>query len=244
MNNHQISISDLSLGYSSKKVISQANLNISEGDFWGLVGPNGQGKSTFIKTLMGLVRPLSGKIKYVGLSRKDIGYVPQRSSVTSTLDMTTTEFIALSAPGLPFSKTRKSTITSVLKSVWLNNKGGRSIKTLSGGERQRLSIARALVRNPKLLILDEPDTGLDFTSIGHLTELLTELNANKKITILLISHNLHTVQRLTSKTVLFAHGQAHSGATSEVLTNEKITAAFTNSQISQDSVLKWLQKEA
>ncbi|MCM8531403.1 MAG: metal ABC transporter ATP-binding protein [Lentisphaeraceae bacterium] len=244
MSKSQISISNLALGYTQKPLLNDINLDICEGDFWGLVGPNGQGKSTFIKALMGLLSPISGKITYLSLSKKEIGYIPQKSSATTTLSMTAEEFVSLAAPGLPFSSKRKAAVQNALNSVWLEDKAKRSFHTLSGGEKQRLSIARALVRNPKLLILDEPDTGLDFTAIGNLMDLLDDLNKNKKMTILLISHSIHTVLRCTSKTALIANGKLTSGNSSEVLVTENITKAFANHTINEDTIMKWLEEEA
>lgn len=237
----QVKIENLSLGYSNKALISNLNLEITSGDFWGLIGANGQGKSTFIKSLMGLISPLKGSFKYPTLKQKDIGYIPQSSSFSPNLPVKVSEFVALAAPGCIFSNKRKNSVSEALNTVWLQDKKNHTYDTLSGGEKQRLHIARALARNPKLLILDEPDTGLDFTSVGNLVDLLIKLNTEQNITILLITHNINTALKLTSKAMLFDHGKVNSGNTKDVLTKENIISAFKREDTDLTSIAKWLE---
>ena len=236
----QLNIENLSLGYSSRPLVSQIKPEIATGDFWAIVGANGQGKSTFVKSLMGLISPLDGKIKYNYLKQSDIGYIPQSSSFSPNLSVTVSEFVALAAPGTIFSKKRKDLVKKALETVWLEDKYGRSYQTLSGGEKQRLHIARALVRKPKLLILDEPDTGLDFTSVGNLFDLLTTLNTEQKITILLITHHINTAIKLTEKTMLFAHRKVKSGNTKDIMSKENIVSAFMSNGANEELIDKWL----
>ncbi|MCH2205875.1 MAG: metal ABC transporter ATP-binding protein [Lentisphaerales bacterium] len=236
----QVKIENLTLGYSNNPLVSEINLNITTGDFWGIVGANGQGKSTFIKSIMGLVSPLKGKIEYNSLKQADIGYIPQSSSFSPNLPVNVSEFISLAAPGIIFSKKRKTAVNEALETVWLEDKRKRSYSTLSGGERQRLHIARALARKPKLIILDEPDTGLDFTSVGNLFDLLVRLNTEQNITILLITHHINTAIKLTAKTMLFTHGQVKSGNTKEIMTKENIVSAFMSHGTKEALVDKWL----
>ena len=237
----QVEIENLSLGYSKNVLLSNLNLEITRGDFWGLIGANGQGKSTFIKSLMGLVTPLKGSFKYPTLKQKDIGYIPQSSSFSPNLPVKVSEFVALAAPGCIFSKKRKDAVEDALKTVWLEDKKKHTYDTLSSGEKQRLHIARALARNPKLLILDEPDTGLDFTSIGNLVDLLIKLNTEQGMTILLITHNINTALKLTSKAMLFDHGKVSCGSTEDVLTKENIISAFKREDTNLTSITKWLE---
>jgi ABC-type Mn2+/Zn2+ transport system ATPase subunit len=225
--NYQIKVQDLCLGYSKVPLVNKLNLRILQGGFWAVVGPNGQGKSSFIKSLMGLVVPLSGDISYQGLKRNEIGYVPQSSSQSSILSMTALEFVSLPALGLPFSQVRKDNIEQALRKTHIWQKRHRIYANLSGGERQSLHIARALVRNPKLIILDEPDTGLDFIAVENLTKILQALNTEQGITIILITHNIITARETTKKTLLISQGFVKTGTTAEVLTNENIARAFS-----------------
>ena len=238
----QLYIQDLSLGYSGLSLVKNINLSIFTGDFWAIVGPNGQGKSTLVKALMGLINPNSGKIIYENIKKNELGYIPQASSTQSNLPITIAEFVALSAPGFPFSKKRKNAVNQALESVWLGDKKKRLYNTLSGGEKQRLHIARALVRKPKLLILDEPDIGLDFTSMGNLLDLLKDLNDKQKITILFITHNLQLAQKVSKKAALLHRQKIISGKTAEVLTKENIISAFSQENAAEGSVEKWLSE--
>lgn len=226
-----INVENLSLGYTGNKLVSDLNLAIMSGQFWSIIGPNGQGKSTFIKVIMGLNSPLKGKVEYLDIKRNQIGYVPQSSSINPNLPITAEEFVSIATKGLPFSKSRKVRIDDALKEVNLTDKKKRNYWTLSGGERQRLHIARALVHSPSLLILDEPDTGLDFVSMESLMRLLLNLKEKRQLAVMMITHNLKTAERFSDKCALFSqNGTVKAGNVKNVLTNENIIDAFPASE--------------
>ena len=236
-----INVENLSLGYTGNKLVSDLNLAISSGQFWSILGPNGQGKSTFIKAILGLNAPLKGRIDYIGLKRKNIGYVPQSSSINPNLPITAKEFVCIATRGLPFSKVRKEKIENAFEEVKLSDKMKRNYWTLSGGERQRLHIARALVHSPALLILDEPDTGLDFVSMENLLQLLQELQSKRELTVMMITHNLKTAERVSNKCALFSTGTVKAGDTRNVLTRKNIKEAFSG--VEENTVSFWFGHE-
>ena len=236
-----INVENLSLGFPGNILVRDLNLAISSGQFWSVLGPNGQGKSTFIKAILGLNAPLKGRIDYLGLKRKQIGYVPQSSSINPNLPITAEEFVSVATRGLPFSKVRKEKIANAFEEVRLSDKRKRNYWTLSGGERQRLHIARALVHSPSLLILDEPDTGLDFVSMENLLQLLIDLKNKKDLAVMMITHNLKTAERVSSKCALFSKGSVISGNTEEVLTRKSIKTAFSG--VEESAVTFWFGHE-
>lgn len=228
----------LTLGYGGKQLVGNINLEINQGDFWSIIGPNGQGKSSFIKAILGLVTPLSGKIIFSDLTRQQIGYVPQSSTITPHLPMTAEEFISIGIGALPFFKNHRQKISHSLEEVKLLDKKARTYWTLSGGERQRLHIARALAQSPRVLILDEPDTGLDFVAIENLLEILKALHLKHNLTVIMITHNLSTAQRISSHCALFTQGKVLAGSCENILTKENIQQAYS---LDNDHLLQnWL----
>lgn len=236
-----INVEDLSLGYSGNPLVSGLNLAVHSGQFWSVIGPNGQGKSTFIKAILGLNTPLKGRIDFLEIKRRQIGYVPQSSSVNPNLPISAQEFVSIATRGLPFSKARKEKIARAFEEVHLEDKKKRNYWTLSGGERQRLHIARALVHSPELLILDEPDTGLDFVSMENLLQLLMNLQKKRQLAVMMITHNLKTAERVSNKCALFSKGKVTAGNTSEVLTRENIKEAFSG--VEETTVNFWFGHE-
>lgn len=236
-----VNVENLSLGYSRNKLVSNLNMSILPGQFWSILGPNGQGKSTFVKAILGLNAPLQGKIDFVEIKQKQIGYVPQSSQICPNLPISAEEFVSIATPGLPFSKSRKAKIDEAFTEVNLLDKKRRNYWTLSGGERQRLHIARALVHSPSLLILDEPDTGLDFVSMENLLKLLLSLKDKKKMAVMMITHNLKTAERVSDKCALFTKGKVIAGSTNEVLNRKNLKEAFLG--VEESTVNFWFGHE-
>jgi len=236
-----INVENLSLGYTGNKLVSGLNLAISTGQFWSVLGPNGQGKSTFIKAILGLNTPLKGRIDFLGIKRKQIGYVPQSSSINPNLPITAKEFVCIATRGMPFSKARKEKIEKAFEEVKLSDKMKRNYWTLSGGERQRLHIARALVHSPTLLILDEPDTGLDFVSMENLLQLLKYFQEKRQLAVMMITHNLKTAERVSNKCAIFSKGLVKVGDTKNVLTRKNIKEAFVG--VEENTVSFWFGHE-
>ena len=182
-----IDIKNLSFSYTNKPpyILDNINLNLPKGIYLSIVGENGSCKTTLIKLILGLLKPSSGSIE---ISSNSIGYVPQRlDSFNSQFPITVKEVLSC------HKKTLKSTsinIDSLLKDVNLLDFKHRLLGMLSGGQQQRVLIARALMGNPDIIILDEPSTGVDENNQKEIYNILKKLNTEDKKTIISIEHNL------------------------------------------------------
>ncbi len=186
-----IELKSVSFGYQNTPVISEVNLTIGEGDFVGMIGPNGGGKSTIIKLIMGLAQPWTGSI--VRKKGINIGYLPQYHSFDPKYPITVEEVIGsglMKKKGALYNMTRgdREKIHAVLEKIGMVHKKQHSIASLSGGQMQRVFIGRAIISEPELLILDEPVTYVDNRFERELYELLEEISHENAI--LLVSHDV------------------------------------------------------
>lgn len=191
-----IKINDMSFRYekNSPVVLSHVNLDISDGVYLSVIGENGSCKTTLIKLILGLLSPNSGSIN---INTKNIGYVPQRvDSFNSQFPISVYEILKVHAKALKLDI--KSSIDYVLNKVNMTEFKDNLIGNLSGGQRQRVFIARALMGNPNLIILDEPSTGVDYKNQLEIYSLLSSLNKNEKTTIISIEHNLETALKYST----------------------------------------------
>ncbi len=196
-----LEIKDLDVYYGQLQAIEKVNLIVRERDFLAIMGPNGGGKSTLLKAILGLVPIENGEIKILGGNNKKnrhlIGYVPQFSSVDKNFPITVIEVVLLGAlnKGLSFfhkfTEEQRGKARELLEKVGLDKLANRSISQLSGGEFQKMLIARALMTEPKLLILDEPTASVDAKASQDIYNLLGALN--KKITIIMVTHNVMAI---------------------------------------------------
>lgn len=190
-----IEIKNLSLGYDKHVVLKHLNINIEENDFVCIVGPNGSGKSTLVKGILGLIKPIKGKVVFNGLKQNFIGYMPQETKVDSNFPASVMEIVlsgTLNKLGVRafYSKKEKEQALANLKLLGIERLKNKSFCDLSGGQRQKVLLARSLCATTKLLILDEPSNNLDSKSKEDLYQTMIDLNKNKKITILMITHDL------------------------------------------------------
>jgi len=193
-----VSINNLSVRYGETRALTGVSLNVENGDYLGIIGPNGGGKTTLLKAILGIVRPDTGDIsvygKKPGETGKLIGYVPQISSLDKEFPITVQQVVLTGrlAPRLCFfhkyGSRDKEFVDILLEKVGIYKLKDRLISALSGGEFQRMLIARALAVEPKLLLLDEPTASVDAVSRDQIFSLLNELNKN--ISIILVTHDL------------------------------------------------------
>lgn len=226
--NSAISIKNLSLAYSKTDAINNINLHIFEGEFINIVGPNGGGKTTLVKSILGLLKPQSGDVsifgKPVNSGKTLIGYVPQNADIEKNFPITALETVqtAFLKSGLnPFKKlslTEKEKSLELLSMVDLNNLAHRQVNQLSGGEFQRLLIARALAVNTKILLLDEPTANIDPLSTRKIYEILDNLNKSG-ITVILVSHDLRFVLESQRRTVYIDRNIIFDGIADEKIYN-------------------------
>jgi zinc transport system ATP-binding protein len=195
-----ISIRGLWAGYEQEQVLEDVDLSVYEGDFIGLIGPNGGGKTTLVKVLLGLVPPTRGEVRIMGQpvrkGRRHIGYVPQIVEFDRDFPVSVWEVARMGRLGRRgllrrYNAEDEATVARALQQVEMLALRDRPIGELSGGQRQRVYIARALASQPEILLLDEPTSSVDPQVSVSIYELLAELNGH--VTILLISHDVSVV---------------------------------------------------
>lgn len=186
---------DLWIGYDNKPVIQNLTLDIFEGDYITVIGENGVGKSTFIKTILGLLPPVSGKIKGLEDMKGEIGYLPQQTQVQRDFPASVYEVVISGflnkVKNRPFyTQSEKKKAIEIMEVLQVSKLKGHCYRELSGGQQQRVLLARAMCAANQLLVLDEPVTGLDPNASKELYANLKILNQEKKMTIIMISHDL------------------------------------------------------
>jgi zinc transport system ATP-binding protein len=211
-----VEIEHLTIQYPDVKAIDDVSFTVNQGDFLGIIGPNGAGKSTLFAAMLGLNTKYKGTIKFFGTDirksksyLKEIGYVPQKPVFEKNFPATVNDVVKM---GLQ-KESDENKIDEILQQLWIHELSERRIGELSGGQQQRVFIAKALVNNPKVLILDEPVTGIDQQSIDLFYSILKELNSKQNITIIWSSHDLDAVNKLANHVAclnrtLFFHGES------------------------------------
>ncbi|MEE4284827.1 MAG: metal ABC transporter ATP-binding protein [Mariniphaga sp.] len=208
-----IKIQNLTLGYDKVPVLQNVNLEIYENDFMGVIGPNGGGKTTLLKAILGLLKPMSGKIlfrKDINRQKKPIGYLPQvkhmdRNFPITVFDVVRSGSLMKNTKTVTEADIRKKT-EELLVEMGILNIRNKAIGDLSGGQMQRVFLCRALLSDPKILILDEPDTFVDNRFEGELYEKLRLLNNH--MAIVLVSHDVGTISSYV-KTIACVNGELH-----------------------------------
>ncbi len=201
-----LEIKNLKFKYNDDLVLDDINFDVYKGDYIALIGSNGAGKSTLVKLILNQLKPLEGTVSfYTEKGIENVGYVPQLS-VPSSLEfpITVSELLSLALyPSIKgFKKIKefhKEKITNALSLVGMSKYKDRLYTELSGGQRQRILIAKTLVATPEFLILDEPMTGVDKESKESLFHLLSRINQEHNITILMITHNLEEIENNVNK---------------------------------------------
>jgi len=210
MNRAIATLEKVTAGYNGAIVIRDVSLTIHSKDFIGIIGPNGGGKTTLLKVLLGILQPFEGSVSFPGGKIK-IGYLPQASQIDRMFPITVEEIVqsglVASNKWLPsISAKQKREASTLLQETGLASYARRSISELSGGQLQRALICRALINKPDLLVLDEPNTYVDKNFEGELYQWLRELN--KGMAILLVSHDVGAVASLV-KSIACVNGTLH-----------------------------------
>ena len=196
-----IECKDLILGYEGREILRDLNFTANAGDYLCIVGENGSGKTTLMRTLLGLQAPMGGKIVFGdGLKQNELGWLPQQTAVQRDFPASVREIVLSGCQngcGLrPFyNRVEKALAAEKMEQLGLTELSGRCYRELSGGQQQRVLLARALCATKKLLLLDEPVTGLDPLATGELYGLIGRLNRENGVTVLMISHDIHVALR-------------------------------------------------
>jgi manganese/zinc/iron transport system ATP- binding protein len=229
-----IEIADLTVAYHRKPVLWEINLTIPKGALVGIVGPNGAGKSTLLKAMTGLVPQVSGEIRILGGgitdNRSRIAYVPQRESVdwdfpASVLDVVMMGLYREAGWFFPMRSEHKRRAIRAMEQVGIADLAMRQISQLSGGQQQRTFLARALVQDADVFLLDEPFAAVDAATEQSIMELLRQLQSQGK-TVLVVHHDLHTVPLYFNFVVLINVRAVAWGATSEIFTPDNLKRTY------------------
>ena len=222
-----IEIKNLTVAYGENIALEDLNLNIEVGSLMALVGPNGAGKSTLIKTILKFLKQITGKIK---INAKTLAYVPQRNSVDWDFPTTLFDVVEMGCYGRVglfkrVSKEEKHKVLKAIEQVGMLEFKDRQISELSGGQQQRAFIARALVQEADIYLMDEPFQGVDSTTEKSIVEILKQLKAEGK-TIIVVHHDLQTVPTYFESVALINKAVIVSGKVSEVFTQDNINIAY------------------
>ncbi|MDV2683154.1 metal ABC transporter ATP-binding protein [Alkalihalophilus lindianensis] len=233
-----VEIKNVSFRYGNRNVLENITLPIEKGAFLGLVGPNGSGKSTLIKTILGLKKPQSGEVYLFGervdkfKSWDKIGFVSQKAnSFNSGFPATVFEVVSMGLYGKVglfrfLNRKHKEKVRQAIASVAMTDYIHQNIGELSGGQQQRVFIARALVSDPELLILDEPTVGVDAKSVKSFYDMLSDLNRDKGITLLMVTHDIGAMtDHVTNVACLNKHLHFH-GNPKEFEENQDLSAIY------------------
>lgn len=222
--NNLIISKNLSKKYDEKLVVDNFNMTIRKGEIFGLLGPNGAGKSTIILMMLGLTEPTSGSIAVCGFNstreplkvKRITGYLPEKVGFYDDLSAKGNLSYTAELNNIPYRDIPKK-IDEVLKIVDLLNNKDQPVKTFSKGMKQRLGIADVLIKDPQLIIFDEPTEGLDVKVANQILQTIMDLNKQKNITFLLSSHQLNLIQKVCSRVGILSKGKLINEGTIESL---------------------------
>ena len=221
-----ISLDDVSIGYDARPVLTHVSFAIERGEFVALLGPNGAGKTTLFRGILGLIPLLGGRITY-GFDRaaNAPGYVPQKESLDPIFPLTTFEVVLMGTyariPALrPVGREARRRAADRLAQVGLAAQADHPFWALCGGQKQRALIARALAVEPEVLFLDEPTAGVDTEAERAIMDLISRLNRDRGLTVVLVSHHLRLVRGLVQTAIWVEDGRARKGPTEMMLASQ------------------------
>ena len=224
-----LTLRDVAVGYGRNVILSKVSLRLAKGAFIGLLGANGSGKSTLIRTIAGIIPPLSGTIDFPAANngRPVLGYVPQRETLDAAFLLSAFEVALMGVcghvkPGRIIPGTERAHVKECLQLAECDSFVHQPFSQLSGGQRQRVLIARALAARPQFLLLDEPTAGIDAAATQSIMELLRKIREEQGITILMVNHDLPMIRRYVEEVIWLRNGSILHGPASELLSREKI----------------------
>jgi zinc/manganese transport system ATP-binding protein len=230
--NDVLTVDGLTVSFPGRKVLDGVSFSLAQGDFCGLIGSNGSGKTTLLRTILGLQAPASGRVSIDGGSRADaIGYVPQKIVLDPDMPLRARDLVALGLDGQRFGlplwgRQRRAQVDEMLVAVDALPFADQRVGELSGGQQQRILIAHALIRRPKLLLLDEPLANLDLRSAAEVVALLRRVADEHRITVLLSAHDMNPLLSVMDRIVYLANGRAASGTTEAVVRTEVLSDLY------------------
>ncbi len=233
---------NLTIGYDNHPIIKDINLEIDQGDYVCIFGDNGSGKSTLVKTLLGLTPKLKGDIILgEGLSQKQIGYLPQKNANLADFPASVYEVVRSgclnSLKWRPFyGKKEIQRTKDMMELLKITNLSTKSFSELSGGQQQRVLLARALCATDKLLILDEPFTGLDGVTAKQLHQTLDMINKELKVTIIIVSHFIENILKHATKVIHLSQNCMFCGNPADYMNHYRKELLLSRKQIDEQDI--------
>lgn len=228
-----ITLDNLSIGYDQRPILSGISLAIMRGSFSALLGTNGSGKSTLLKTLLGLISPVAGQVQIQATADDPVvfGYVPQTTVMDPLYPLTGFDVALMGVcgrvgPGRRIPAHEKAFVRECLRATNSEEFSGQRFSELSGGQKQRILIARALATRATVLVLDEPTSGLDSAATLSLLEFISRIHSERKLTTILVSHDLTLVRRHAQQIIWLHQGKVLQGPVGELLTPERMAEIF------------------
>ena len=221
-------VEDLRVSLGGRQVLDGVTFGVDAGEFVGLIGANGAGKTTIFRVVLGLLAPDSGRVTRIG---RRVGYVPQKISIDADAPLRARDLVTLGLDGerwgvrLP-SRARRLRVDEMLEAVGASGFADARVGTLSGGEQQRVMIAHALVGRPPLLIMDEPLANLDIKSGHEIVELVARLAKEQHLAVLLSAHDINALLPHMDRVVYLADGRAATGTTAEVVRSDVLSDLY------------------
>lgn len=229
-----VTVEGVACGYGGEAVVASLDLSVREGEFYALIGVNGSGKSTFLKTVVGLIPPVRGSIRFAakGGAVPSIGYIPQTEKLDSIFPISVMEVVLMGVyaylgPGRRVKSEHRRVAQTALRNMGVEDLSRRRFSELSGGQKQRVLLARALATEPVVLVLDEPTSGIDQAGERVFMELISEVN-RRGVAVLMASHNLGLVREFASDVMWFHDGRAEIGPTAKVFDSLKSPSGHGN----------------
>jgi len=233
MNESFIKIENLAIGYESQPVLSGISLSIARASFTAILGANGSGKSTLLKTLLGLQPAVAGHIRIAAPTDAPtvFGYVPQFNQFDPLFLLTGFEVALMGVygrvgPGRFVPQRERALVRECLQATGADGFARKRFSQLSGGQKQRVLIARALAAKPDVLVLDEPTAGVDVVATRSLLEFISQIHEERKLTILLVTHDLPLVRKHAQQVIWLHEGKVLHGTVAELLTRERMAEIF------------------
>ncbi|MEK7684649.1 MAG: metal ABC transporter ATP-binding protein [Verrucomicrobiota bacterium] len=224
-----LSLDHVAVGYGRRVILPDVSLSLRRGSFTGLLGANGSGKSTLLKTVLGILPSLQGRMALNPIDGRTpvLGYMPQRESLDPIYPLSSFEVVLMAAcgrvgPGRFINKSEHGFARQCLAETGAADLAAKPFSQLSGGQKQRVLMARALATRPDFLLLDEPTAGIDAHATQAIMGVLKTIHAQRRQTILLVSHDLTTVRQYAADVIWLHGGKVLHGAVSELLSRDKI----------------------